>query len=211
MYILWIGLEEVQPPELIKPLEDVEVLEGTAARLECSFAHAADATVTWYKDEEPLNDDSERLTMKFDGEVCALTIPDAMLDDEGDYKCEVSNQYGAASSSVELVVEEGLSLPVFSKGLEKCEVVQGETVSFDVCVSGQPDPIVEWFKDGKQLEDEGRFIIIDDVDDTKPELFSMVIEDCLPIDTGDYKCVAMNEAGKAYSTGGLVVLPSGGM
>ena len=50
-------------------------------------------------------------------------------------------------------------------------------------------------------------MIIDEVDDTDVELFSMAIEDCKVTDTGEYKCVAMNEAGKAESVGELTVFP----
>ena len=198
------------PPALLEPLEDTEVLEGSAAKLGCKFAHASDATVTWYVDGEPLDLDDERCTVEFDGETCSLTIVETTLDDEGDYKCAVASRHGAASSTAELVIEEGLSLPVFSKRLQDLQTVEGETAQFDVSVGGQPEPVVEWFKDERQLEDQGRVVIVDDVDDDQPELFSLAIEDCRLVDTGIYKCIAMNEAGKVSCTCELVVLPNEG-
>ena len=64
---------------------------------------------------------------------------------------------------------------------------------------------MEWFKDGEQLTDEGRVVIVDEVDESDPELFSLVVEGCLVQDAGEYKCVAMNEAGRAESVCTLIV------
>lgn len=50
-------------------------------------------------------------------------------------------------------------------------------------------------------------VIIDEVDDKDVELFSLAIEDCKITDTGEFKCVAMNEAGKAETVGELTVFP----
>lgn len=55
--------------------------------------------------------------------------------------------------------------------------------------------MVEWFKDGKQLEDEGCVVIIDDVDDNDKELFLLVIEGCEMDDFGEYKVVVLSEVG----------------
>lgn len=81
----------------------------------------------------------------------------------------------------------------------------GEVVKFDVRVVGNPDPVVEWFKNGKQIEDQGRFIIIDEVEEQDKELFSLVIEQCEMEDDDEYSVVAMNEAGKDTSTCHLFV------
>lgn len=72
-------------------------------------------------------------------------------------------------------------------------------------MTGKPEPVVEWFKNGIQIEDEGRFIIIDEVDEKDKELFSLLIERCKLEDDDDYMVVAMNEAGKDTSTCHLCV------
>lgn len=83
----------------------------------------------------------------------------------------------------------------------------GGIAKFDIRVVGKPEPVVEWFKNGKQIEDQGRFIIIDEVDEQDKELFSLVIEQCEPDDDNEYMVVAMNEAGKDTSTCHLFVSP----
>lgn len=84
-------------------------------------------------------------------------------------------------------------------------LVLGDIVKFDVRVIGKPEPMVEWFKDGKQIEDEGRFVVIDEVEEQDKELFSLLIERCKLEDDAEYMVVAMNEAGKDTSTCHLCV------
>ena len=198
--------EVTRAPEITQPLVELEVLEGTVTTMECHVAGAPTAHVTWYRDNVPLVED-ERVSSSFDGTICTLTIYDTKLDDEGDYKCVVKSDQGEVSTRAELSVEEGLSLPLFRQELESLLVKEGHTACFDVRVVGKPDPVVEWFKDNVQLQDEGRIMIIDDVDDNDPDLFSLVIEHCKPCDTGNYKCVVMNEAGSSSCTATLSVTP----
>lgn len=193
-------------PEIIKPLEDVEVLQRQPIILECHVAGATDAQVRWFHDDD-LIADSERISTSFDGRVCILSIEVSTLDDEGDYICQVENDQGIVSTASEVLVEEGMALPVIKEKMRNVNLKEGENACFDVRVVGNPEPVVEWFKDGTQLEDEDRVMIIDDVDDNEPELFSLVIEKCLPSDAGEYECLAMNEAGKASCAAHLMVTP----
>ncbi len=193
-------------PEITKPLEEVEVLQGQPIILECHVSGASDAQVRWFHDNTPVTDD-ERTSSSFDGTVCILTIQVSTLDDEGEYLCQIENDQGVVSTFAEVLVEEGMALPIFKEKLHNLNVIEGENACFDIRTVGNPDPVVEWFKDGVQLEDEGRVMIIDDVDDNEPDLFSLVIENCKPSDVGQYKCLAMNEAGKDACTAELVVTP----
>jgi hypothetical protein len=61
---------------------------------------------------------------------------------------------------------------------------------------------VSWYKDGIQLEDQGRYVIVDQIED---QIFAFAIEDVLPEDEGEYRCVAENEAGKAESVARVFV------
>lgn len=62
---------------------------------------------------------------------------------------------------------------------------------------------MSWYKDGVQLEDEaGRYVIVDQMED---QIFTFAIEDLLPEDEGEYRCVAVNETGKSESVARLFV------
>lgn len=77
----------------------------------------------------------------------------------------------------------------------------GEDVQLSVQVEGEPE--VSWYKDGVLLEDEGRYVIVDQIED---QTFTFAIEDVLPEDEGEYQCVAVNEAGKSESAARLFVV-----
>lgn len=193
----------VQRPYFIEPLpEEVEVLEGDSTKLECRIS--PEAEVMWYIDDEALQQD-DRITFENQGDVYAVMISATELDDEGVYKCVAQNEFGKVSCETELIVEEGVTMPLIKEPLKNVDASVGDVVRFDVRIAGDPEPVVEWFKDGKQLEDEGRVVIIDDVDDSDKELFSLVIEGCQMVDSGSYKVVAMSEAGTANSQCDLVV------
>lgn len=81
-------------------------------------------------------------------------------------------------------------------------VTESDEARFDVRVTGKPEPIVEWFKDDTKIKDEGRAILVGDEEE---DLFSLIIEDVKPEDSGVYKCVASNDVGETLSTATLRV------
>ena len=61
---------------------------------------------------------------------------------------------------------------------------------------------MNWYKGDKLLTDEGRYVI---VDQDEEQIFTLAIEDVIPEDEGEYRCVAENEAGKSESLAKLFV------
>jgi hypothetical protein len=56
------------------------------------------------------------------------------------------------------------------------------------------EPYIDWFKDDVLLDDGGRIIIEDAIEgDT---LYRLTIKDSTPADSGEYKCIATNDAGE---------------
>lgn len=149
-------------------------------------------TIEWFKDGSPLKT-SKRINSQFDGELCTLSFAEVELDDEGKYECVVRNKCGTVSAVTELLVNEAAVKPELMAKLEDIEAAEGEEVQFDVRLSGMPTPEVSWFKGSRKIENEGKFLCIDDEED---DLFSLAIEDICAEDAGTYKCVASNEAGE---------------
>ena len=131
-----------------------------------------------------------------------MSLKPSELDDEGEYKCVARNELGSASSTAELLVNESNRKPEFVEKLKNISVQPGEEARFNVRVIGSPPPEVDWFKGKESLEDEGRFLMVDDVEE---DLFSLIIEDAQPSDSGEYECVAFNEVGEVSCKGNLVV------
>ena len=188
-------------PIFIEPLQPVEVVEGSAAKLQCRLTGSPEPNIQWFKDSELVKED-KRTKMRFDGELCTLKILATELDDDGVYKCVAKNDFGSVASDSELLVNEANKKPEFVEKMKPMNVSEGEAARFDVQVEGYPAPVVEWFKGKDKLEDEGRYVM---VDDGKEGRFTLIVENAGPEDAGSYKCVASNEEGHASSKAALAV------
>lgn len=182
-------------------MKKVEVVEGSAAKLECWVHGKPEPSIEWFKGDEPVKP-SKRVKTYFDSEVCRLTISDTVYDDEGEYKCVATNELGSASCSAELLVNEAVVMPEFKEKMKHIEVIEGDTARFDVRVVGNPKPVTEWSKGGKAITDGVRFKTVQSEDS---DLHSLFIENVSLDDFGSYKCVASNEAGRMQCSARLDV------
>ena len=188
-------------PEFTRLMEDVTFVEGKSATLECEVKGEPLPVIEWFRDGEQVKE-SKRVKLEFDGKVCSLIFKPIELDDEGEYKCVALNELGSSSTKAELLVDEAESAPEFIEKLKDIVVQAGDEVKFDVRVIGVPPPEVDWYKGNEVLEDEGRFIMVDDI---QKDLFTLIIEEAQPQDSGEYKCVAFSELGEVSCKGNLVV------
>lgn len=90
--------------------------------------------------------------------------------------------------------------PSLEEPLKPKTVIIGEETQLVCKVTGNPEPKIEWFKDGKPLI--GYFRIKTDYDGTFSKLN---IEKATVDDIGEYKCVASNEFGSVQSGADLSV------
>lgn len=87
------------------------------------------------------------------------------------------------------------SPPTFTVGLKGLTIGDGERLTLQCQVAGDPEPQVSWFKDGKKLESN------DFVDlKYKYGLATLKIEEVYPEDAGEYKCIAKNYINSAETT-----------
>ena len=82
--------------------------------------------------------------------------------------------------------------PSFVTKLTDRKIGDGEQLQLSVKVKGDPEPKIEWFKDGRRL-------VSSDVVDLKYRsgVATLTIEEAFPEDEGRYECVATNTEGKA--------------
>ena len=84
-------------------------------------------------------------------------------------------------------------LPTFVKPLKDISIINGKMLKQDVVVSGIPKPVVHWFKDDEPLSEK------DFIFDCKDKTHSISVEQSNPSNTGKYKAIAENPAGKVES------------
>lgn len=185
----------------IESLQPVEVVQGSPAKLQCKVTGTPEPIIEWFRDSEPVKED-KRIKMRFDGELCTLKILSTELEDEGAYKCVAKNDIGSVSCASELLVNEPNKKPEFIEKMKPVNVTEGEQARFDVTIEGNPLPVVDWFKGKDKLEDEGRYVMMDD---EEAGIFTLIVEDTVPDDAGTYKCIAANEEGQTSSKAALVV------
>lgn len=129
-----------------------------------------------------------------------LIIPNATLNDNGEYICTTANGRKTAHKSVVLTVQQR---PNFTIPLrDKIRDLHGE-VSFVCEASAIPDVNYTWYKnaqllDAERLHERDRFVVQDNV---------LTIRQLDPEkDDGMYQCCARNQLGAVYSSAQLRVL-----
>lgn len=129
-----------------------------------------------------------------------MLFKDLSPDDEGTYKCLVSNDLGRVTSQADLKVDKKMSRPNIIEKLKDIKGVEGEEARFNIKVDGYPKPTVDWYV-GPNLLIDGRKHNRTESGNT----YSLTITDLDEGDVGLYKCVATNEEGKAESRANLDV------
>ncbi|XP_036425734.1 myosin light chain kinase, smooth muscle isoform X2 [Colossoma macropomum] len=93
------------PPTFSLVIQDVEVVEGSAARFDCKIEGYPDPEVVWYKDDQPIKETRHfQIDYEEDGH-CSLVISEVCPDDDAKYTCKAVNSLGEASCTAELMVE----------------------------------------------------------------------------------------------------------
>lgn len=104
-----LSLADMEPefegttPRFTQKLQDVDVLPGKVACMECRVIGDPHPDVRWYRENEPLLEGG-RYKFVEKGDLQVLVISDVSGSDEGVYKCVARNVAGKAHSSAELFV-----------------------------------------------------------------------------------------------------------
>nr|XP_046206515.1 hemicentin-1-like [Oncorhynchus gorbuscha] len=119
-------------------------------------------------------------------DTAALRIHRASLTDQGTYSCVAKNTAGQDTMEVKLEV---LEAPSFAEpGDAIMEKVSNSKVTIPCPAEGSPFPKVRWFKNGLGIfPDQSEFSVAEDG--------SLVIGSASASHSGDFKCVASNDAG----------------
>ncbi|XP_055472559.1 striated muscle preferentially expressed protein kinase isoform X2 [Psammomys obesus] len=212
----------VQPslaPLFTRLLEDVEALEGRAARLDCKISGTPPPSVSWTHFGHPVKE-SENLRLQQDGGLHSLHIARVGSEDEGLYEVSATNTHGQAHCSAQLYVEEPrtaasgpssklekmpsipeepehgdlerLSIPDFLRPLQDLEVGLAKEAMLECQVTGLPYPTISWFHNGHRIQssDERRMTQYRDI-------HRLVFPAVGPQHAGVYKSVIANKLGKA--------------
>ena len=184
-----------EPVSFLEPLQIVDAIEGDDITFDCVISGAHPLGIQWYKNKNPIQSDDQKYFIEVEDDKLRLIVKDVTPDDVGDYRCTIGNDRSQASSDAHLNVKpKPLSWmpPEFSKVPQDVVSVEGNTVTFETKITGQPQPEVVWLKGNKPIQPSSRHQFKDE-DDTH----TLVITNCTPDDSAEYTLEARNDAGLA--------------
>ncbi|CAG2161698.1 unnamed protein product [Oppiella nova] len=91
--------------------------------------------------------------------------------------------------------------PEFTDKLKDLKIKDGESLTLKAVVKGDPEPQIQWLKNGKPLSSS-------DIIDLKYKngVASLNINEVFPEDEGDYECIATNSEGKVSTKCKLTII-----
>lgn len=205
-------------PSIQLPLQNLTIIEGKEARLDCVIVGQPEPEVIWYHDDLPVKESTE-FQLKFQGDHCTLIIPTAVLEDAGEYKVIARNSAGEASSKCNLSVDAAVEIeqapkpeqekpagvpPKFGKLLSDVLISEGDKVILEATVTGEPKPEVKWLLNNQIIQANDHVKLTHDEDGN----LKLEIENALPGDRGVYTVKASNPSGEAKCFAQLIVKSS---
>uniref|UniRef100_A0A8C2W2A5 Ig-like domain-containing protein n=1 Tax=Chinchilla lanigera TaxID=34839 RepID=A0A8C2W2A5_CHILA len=190
-----------QAPTFTQPLQSVVVLEGSAATFEAHVSGFPVPEVSWFRDGQVISTSTlPGVQISFSDGRARLTIPAVTKANSGRYSLRATNGSGQATSTAELLVTAETAPPNFTQRLQSMTVRQGSQVRLQVRVTGIPTPVVKFYRDGAEIQSSLDFQISQEGD-----LYSLLIAEAYPEDSGTYSVNATNSVGRATSTAELLV------
>ncbi|KAL1245317.1 Kettin-like protein, partial [Trichinella spiralis] len=197
-----------QPPQVIRPLQPVSIIEGQKAELTCQIKGNPTPKVRWMKNGVPVQN-SQRLQTSYNGAVASLIIKITFAEDaeQCEWRCsQGNNAVEQRKLSRDLAVTpdllgQGRQKPIFEQPLCDIQVAENQNVRFDVRISGRPYPNIQWLKNGVLLQHGHRCKLLSSQND----LNTLIIYMATVEDSGTYTCVATNESGQAQCSCELTV------
>ncbi|XP_047609819.1 hemicentin-1 isoform X2 [Phacochoerus africanus] len=175
--------------------KEVKIKVNNTLTLECEAYAVPSASLSWYKDGQPLKSD-DHVTIAANGHT--LQIKEAQISDTGRYTCVASNIAGEdeldfdvniqVPPSFQKLWEIGNMLDTGRRGEAK-DVITSNPISLYCETNAAPPPTLTWYKDGHPLTSSDRVLIL-------PGGRVLQIPRARVEDAGRYVCVAVNEAGE---------------
>ncbi|CAH1249860.1 MYLK [Branchiostoma lanceolatum] len=204
-----------QSPVLNLNLQDIQVMEGEEITLVVKVTAYPQPDVYWFCDGQPVKESSGVRIVLQGVDTFSLVIKEAYPEDSGTYSFLAKNAHGEAHGSCRVTVERYAETtdtelmsdsehvaPTVYETLRDRDVLEGSKIRMDCVIIGTPEPEIIWYFKDKPLKESHNKMLLFEGDKC-----SLVINEARYNDRGEYKCVAINPAGKAETAMTLEVEP----
>ncbi|XP_055077076.1 obscurin [Periophthalmus magnuspinnatus] len=185
------------PPVFESELADCMTKIGQTIKLSCKVTGCPKPDISWLKDGLSLEDDPHHIVTADRTGICSLILDSLTPEDSGQYICYATNSLGSAGSLAKVVVQ---APPRFVSRLENICLIEGEDISFTCSTLSLPLPRVRWLKNGSELNDQQKYLILNDA---RSGILSLTIVSATETDIGQYECELTNEFGCVKCKAGL--------
>ncbi|KAL0963271.1 hypothetical protein UPYG_G00352000 [Umbra pygmaea] len=174
-------------PRITTLLETVDILLDQNATFICEVDSRPPADITWTRNNYPIPYYDSRYITRENGQM--LVIPTVRESDNGEYCCTATNGVGEPAKScgaLQIKMKPqikrhptNMTLLIESKAVLPCVTL------------GSPKPEISWIKDDELIQVIDRISILDNG--------ALKIHNIKKEDAGQYRCVAKNSFGIAFS------------
>lgn len=129
--------------------------------------------------------------------IVTLTIHTSAPTDSAEYTIELTNEFGSASCSVDIVIE--YEPPSFVRPLEDVTTSPGETAALECVYRGLPRPQPTWLVSDVPVEQSEKYHIVSEDYVSRMEIRNVTLDDA---EMG-YSCRVSNVVGEATTSARL--------
>lgn len=189
-----------KPPRVVSHLESRTVKDGDAITLACRIIGAEKFDVVWLHNNKEIRP-SKDFQYTNEANIYKLQIAEIFPEDAGTYTCEAFNDAGESFSTCTIgvvVPGEEQKAAIFTVFPSSATIQEGETGRF-VCETSDELLSLNWFKDGKSIDNENCSRYNFTKDGNK---YIFEITNSQPSDVGQYQAKAIakkNETFAAFS------------
>ncbi|XP_045560830.1 striated muscle preferentially expressed protein kinase [Salmo salar] len=133
-------VERFTMPDFVKPLYDLDVIEGTEAVLKCKVAGLPYPTIVWFHNGKKIDSMEDRKLTQF-RDIHSLVISSVCHAHGGVYKSVIANKVGKATCYAHLYVTDVLPDP--PDGPPVIEAVTGKTITLSWKKPRRLDPSID--------------------------------------------------------------------
>ncbi|XP_066038488.1 muscle, skeletal receptor tyrosine-protein kinase isoform X2 [Chamaea fasciata] len=184
----------LKAPLISTPLETVDALVEDIAKFVCVVESYPEPEITWTRNSIPIRLFDTRYSIQRNGQL--LTILSVEDSDDGVYCCTADNGVGAPAQSCGALQVK--MRPKITRPPINVEIIEGLKAVLPCTTMGNPKPSVSWVKGETVVKETARIAVLDSG--------NLRIHNVQREDAGQYRCVAKNSLGTAYSKPATVVV-----